>query len=685
MMKKIIVLIFCFSAAAVSVETGFFILKGIEGFGKPARTDGVGIHSKGYLTLVPKAETLFSPPEEIVWSLVKSGNVIYAGVGETGNILYIREDGETGVMSKLGKLCVKALAADGKGNVYAGGPDGIIYLFPDIINQSPFFRTGEKYIWSMIFDAHGVCYAGTGPEGRVYRINPDGTGELLYDGEEKHILSLAADEKNVYAGTGGEGLIYRIDLQSRKGTVLARLPGREITDICIKERDLYAVSNPGKPLKGSGVSKPKAAPAKSGPGSSGSKKKAACGLFKVSTDDGDTDLFFKPPAGNISSAALLEDGRIAVGTDKQGTVYLIEDKENWIEFSIENVGAVRDIFPLARGFLAGTGKKGFITRFSTMNMTEGEYVSKKYGIAEVERWGILESEIDPEGTSVRYFFRTGRVESSDENWTDWKEIADGDLSSLETGKPFFQMKLAIRNAETAGPPVVRRIQFSFRPVNRKPEIKIFQIVKKGNSRGNKGQNSQPPSGGSDSGIPVRQDSIQLKWNCSDPNGDPLSYTICRKLKGGGRWIVEQENIKKNKTMLGTGFIPDGKYRIKLIASDEQANINGRGFSVEKELDECIIVDRTSPAVSVLAAQLSEKTFTVKCRAEDALSPLRRCFYRVNEKEWKPVPAEDMLFDELEEECEFSIDRNDVSPGDIVIVRFDDDAMNYQLVRIEVKP
>ena len=681
-MKKCIILIFCFFAAAAAVETCFFTFKGMDGFGGPVKTDGIGIHSSGYLTLIPGFQTVCKPSEEIVWSVTASGETIYAGVGETGKILYAKEDGTSGIMAELGKFCVKALAADKAGALLAGGPDGVVYKFTDIVNQTRFFETGEQYIWSLVCDSSGTCYAGTGPQGKIFRIKEDGTGGLLYDGEEKHILAMTAADDVLYAGTGGEGIIYKISIPSGKGSVLTELPGGEITDIAVRGNDMYAVSNPGKP-SGKAAGKPKKPSPKSASGSSGGKGKAQSGIFKISLDTGKAVQFFKPAAGRVTSMALLDDGRIAAGADTKGTVYLIEKKNEWIVFSVENVGLIRDIYSRGGGFLAGTEKKGFIMRFSERESARGEYVSSVRSIGEVEKWGILETDTQPSDLAVTYLFRTGKVKKTDENWTDWKQIGDNDLSVLSSGDTYFQMQLNVRSSGTEKKARINRIKLSYMPVNRKPEITEFKVAVKGGKnkvkagrRGNSGGNQSSP----------KQTGIPLVWKSSDPDGDVLLYTISRRFKGEDRWIPMQEDIKENKTVLNTAFIPEGTYSIKCTVSDEKANIAGRGFTDEKELDEHIVVDRTPPEVTVVSTELTDKSFTVRCRAQDALSLLTGCSFRINhEKEWQGAPAQDLLYDEKEEECRFSINRKDVAEGDVIVVRFDDDAMNYALVRIVVKP
>ena len=56
-------------------------------------------------------------------------------------------------------------------------------------------------------DSKGNIYAGTGNQGKLFRISQEGQSSLFYDSPEVSILSLAVDaDDNVYAGTGPDGV-----------------------------------------------------------------------------------------------------------------------------------------------------------------------------------------------------------------------------------------------------------------------------------------------------------------------------------------------------------------------------------------------------------------------------------------------------------------------------------------------
>lgn len=81
---------------------------------------------------------------------------------------------------------------------------------------APMFDTGQSYIWSSAVDDAGNIYLGTGHDGKIFRVAPDGRGALLYDAPELDVTALAVGRDGaVYAGTSPDGKVYRITSDGR--------------------------------------------------------------------------------------------------------------------------------------------------------------------------------------------------------------------------------------------------------------------------------------------------------------------------------------------------------------------------------------------------------------------------------------------------------------------------------------
>jgi hypothetical protein len=85
---------------------------------------------------------------------------------------------------------------------------GILKLAPNI---SQLFNTEQAYVWSTAIDSAGNVYLGTGHDGKLFRVGPDGKGSLLYKASELDVTALAVGRDGaVFAATSPDGKVYRV-------------------------------------------------------------------------------------------------------------------------------------------------------------------------------------------------------------------------------------------------------------------------------------------------------------------------------------------------------------------------------------------------------------------------------------------------------------------------------------------
>ncbi|HEV8588889.1 MAG TPA: hypothetical protein VGQ72_08430 [Pyrinomonadaceae bacterium] len=86
--------------------------------------------------------------------------------------------------------------------------NGVLTLAPKL---DQVFDTEQPYIWSMAVDAAGNEYLGTGHDGKLFRVTPDGKGALLYKASELDVTALAiAKDGAIFAATSPDGKVYRV-------------------------------------------------------------------------------------------------------------------------------------------------------------------------------------------------------------------------------------------------------------------------------------------------------------------------------------------------------------------------------------------------------------------------------------------------------------------------------------------
>ena len=203
----------------------------------------VSVDRLGVLRLAQRAERFATLSEPFLFSFAGANGRFAAGTGNSGKVLEIAADGgaDAGSVAELfaaEEPEIFAVWVDGDGTVYAGSsPDGKVYRKPPDGEVEVVFDPEAKYIWALLGDGEGGLLVGTGPEGRLYRVDlANGESELLYDSTDLHVRSLARRaDGTLLAGTAGEGLLLEIDAEGAARTlydaagpeVLAIVPGEE--------------------------------------------------------------------------------------------------------------------------------------------------------------------------------------------------------------------------------------------------------------------------------------------------------------------------------------------------------------------------------------------------------------------------------------------------------------------------
>lgn len=130
---------------------------------------------------------------------------------------------------------VWALARDGKGALYAGtGNDGKVFRIQGETGTL-FYDAPELEVHAIAVGPDGRVYVGTSPEGKVWAVGRDGKAEAFFDPPDKYIWAMEFDkEGRLLVATGGEGRIYRVD-KSGSGQVLLTSAETHITALALDE------------------------------------------------------------------------------------------------------------------------------------------------------------------------------------------------------------------------------------------------------------------------------------------------------------------------------------------------------------------------------------------------------------------------------------------------------------------
>src|SRR5436309_11142637 len=111
-----------------------------------------------------------------------------------------------------------SMAAAPDGSLFIGtGNEGKVFRVDPQGKGSVFFDSTELEVHALALAPNGGLYVGTSPDGRIYKVDRNGDSAVFFDSEDKYIWALAVDRRgNVYAGTGDKGIVYKIS-QDGKG------------------------------------------------------------------------------------------------------------------------------------------------------------------------------------------------------------------------------------------------------------------------------------------------------------------------------------------------------------------------------------------------------------------------------------------------------------------------------------
>ncbi len=210
---------------------------------------GVAVLSDGRLKPSPAPVQVLATSASYIWSAAadKRGNV-YLGTGSPAMVLKIGPDGTSTKLLETKDVSVQVVRMGPDGLLYAATlPNGKVYRIDpngpevkienaDVVFDSSKLDPKPTYIWDLAFDRAGRLYIATGGPAAVYRIvlgrvnlkQPTAQPEKFFSSDEQHIRSLLfAKDGTLYAGSDGRGLVYRISPDG-KGFVLFEAPRQEI-------------------------------------------------------------------------------------------------------------------------------------------------------------------------------------------------------------------------------------------------------------------------------------------------------------------------------------------------------------------------------------------------------------------------------------------------------------------------
>ncbi|HEU5162318.1 MAG TPA: hypothetical protein VFV54_04145 [Thermoanaerobaculia bacterium] len=696
------------SASAVRPE--FWRLQSAGDF-LGGESEGIAINSTGQLLAGPAVSKIASFPEPFVLSQASDGaGNRFVGTGNEGRV-YRVTNAEAKPLFKAAEPEVYALALN-RGALYVGtSPFGKIYKVDLSTGSSTtFFDPQEAYIWALVPLADGSLVAGTGVEGRVWKIAPDGKGVVLFDAPETHVRSLAASGTRILAGGAGEGRIYELG-STEGGRALFDSDFTEITAIWIDSSGIGWAAGVSSVLPTSAPPKPEPPPP--GQPAQGQPQQPAQQPSQPASEPRpavDVSVSFEQPSGPAMSGGSSElyridrdgfvtavrkfdremiyaiapgdgEGSLLLGTGPLGRIYRWSGGEVALaaslpEKQVVSIDAGRD------GVVATTTNSGAAYRLGRPGEGKVEYRSPVKDTGRFSTFG--EYLIEGRGLEgLRSSFRSGNTATPDETWSAWS-TSTGPAGRI--GAPparYLQWRISADRASSEL--TINSLTAGYANRNVAPSIDTLAVNDPGVVFINASYPSAPqvidatnpdeygifssldaPRERNEQGKRLfRKGYRTITWKATDANGDALRYSVALRPRAGTSWLRLRDNIEETQINFDTSQLPDGIYEVRLVATD--AHDNPTAALTDDRAGVFFTVDNTVPSI---AASRSGDAIVVTVR--DALSPLSKAEYAIDAKEWVRIQPADGLTDSQEEE--FRLPRTEVE-GKFVIFRVVDSSWN----------
>ena len=670
---SLILTVFIFANAAFAVKTSLWQQQHHADFeaGKPK---DLSFTSNGDVMLSPKIESFTKLKETQVWGLVEdSAGNLYVGTGNEGKIYKISADGDTAELYyNSPEVTIYSLAIGSDDTLYAGtGPDGLIYKITDATTPpTTILNEGDKYVWALQFDAEGNLYAATGTDGKIYKITPEGESSVLFDAEEKNIMTLLAEETGFYAGSSENGIIYHV-MNDGTAKVIYQAKEKEVRALAMDSQgNLYAAvvtSAPAEPSRGRRGSNGPPTPSGPPPPGGGAPKENTSNIYKI-RPDGTAVPIWNSPEPLILAIVLESDTQILVGTGDKGKLYRVNpisgDHIEVGKCSANQVIAIhqKEIEGNTRTLLA-TGNPGKLFTLTTTYVEEGTLESTVHDAKSLSRWGKLSWEGEmAEGTAISFSTRTGNTKKPDDTWNDWSdELTTAEDSQVPNADAqYIQWRAKFTTSDTTQTPVLKKVTLASVQTNVEPRFTSIN-VDDGSGSGNREQGRRP-SGGlpppgarggdssrSSSGNSAPTKNWKVSWKVEDANGDTLQYTLYYKAVSDSNWRLLKKELSKAEYEWDITTVPDGRYTVKAVATDKLSNPVGWAKSVEK-VSMPFEIDNTQPSIGGIQVTANGNgTYKVACDVMDVTTPIQKAVYKIdNDEHWKAIFPEDGIFDSKQE-------------------------------------
>jgi hypothetical protein len=166
--------------------------------------------------------------------------------------------------------------------------------------------------------------------------------------------------------------------------------------------------------------------------------------------------------------------------------------------------------------------------------------------------------------------------------------------------------------------------------------------------------------------------LTFAWRADDENRDTLTYEVQYRREGETVWKSLKTGLSDSIVVWDTTSVPNGRYVIRVIASDAASNSPTTALTGSLE-STAFDVDNAPPTITVGQVRRDGTKLTVAFDVRDADSAVQKAEYSLDGEKWITIYPKDGIADSRNEQFELTVDGEMSARG--VIVRATDTLNN----------
>jgi hypothetical protein len=670
--------------------------------------DHISLSSDGKLSLAPAYDLFFDTAQPYIFSAVrdKNGNV-YVGTGDGGKVFKVDSNGKGTLYFQAKELNIFSMALDSSDTLYVGtSPDGKVYKVTGPNQASEYCNPDEKYIWAMAFDAADNLYIGTGPSGIIFKVDKTGGKSSFYTCPDNNAVSLFRESNgNLLAGTSPGGLVIEITPEG-KGFALMDSSLEEVHAITVDRfGTIYAIAssfrdytktspektrsesastalNPVVTVTINSISSlaEKADEKKSKTTAPGGEKDSTG--FKSAvyalTRDGSVETVFTSNDQMAYDLIVKDDGSLLLATGPKGRLLSIDTAKQVTVVSDTPEEDMTRLLAAGDVTYAAGSNQGKIYRLQNQKSQSGTFESKTLDAKTVASWGKIMWRV-PGGTetSVTVSTRSGNTEKADGSWSSWSDYTTPGQQITSPRARYLQWRASFKqnsSAQSAPRKALEGLQIAYLQQNLRPQVVSIEVLPYGvelqkqssialgiapivstisdgrslNAPREHGRERQP--------LTPRQalqpGAQSFTWKAVDDNEDTLEYSLYFKGETESDWKLLEKKLSDTFYTLNAASLPDGPYRLKVVASDAPSNPYDK-FLIGEMISDVFTVANTSPQVEIANSKVNGKKIEIQFRAHVPVGSIATAEFSIDGGDWNLIFPMDGIADSAQEDYRFA--------------------------------